>query len=80
MTRQIANIITGFRILGTIVLLFVPVFSLEFYVTKKSSLANSSFLCIPAAKSAEPPQSERVPLPAQNPRDSNDFSRSGDTD
>ena len=33
MTRQIANIITGFRILGTIVLLFVPVFSLEFYVT-----------------------------------------------
>ena len=33
MAKQIANIITGFRILGTIVLLFFPVFSLEFYVT-----------------------------------------------
>ena len=33
MAKQIANIITGFRILGTIVLLFLPVFSLEFYVT-----------------------------------------------
>ena len=33
MAKQIANIITGVRILGTIVLLFFPVFSLEFYVT-----------------------------------------------
>lgn len=33
MTKQIANIITGFRILGTIVLLFFPLFSLGFYVT-----------------------------------------------
>ena len=33
MAKQIANIITGFRILGTILLLFFPVFSLEFYVT-----------------------------------------------
>ena len=33
MAKQIANIITGFRILGTIVLLFFPVFSLEFYIT-----------------------------------------------
>ena len=33
MAKQIANIITGFRILGTIVLLFFPVFSLEFYVS-----------------------------------------------
>ena len=32
MRTQIANIITGCRILGAILLLFFPVFSLEFYV------------------------------------------------
>ena len=31
MRRQIANIITGFRILGSVLLLFFPVFSLKFY-------------------------------------------------
>ena len=33
MTKQFANIITTFRILGTIVLLFFPLFSSEFYIT-----------------------------------------------
>lgn len=33
MVKQIANIITGFRILGTILLLFFPLFSLGFYAT-----------------------------------------------
>lgn len=33
MAKQFANIITTFRILGTIVLLFFPLFSLGFYVT-----------------------------------------------
>ena len=33
MTKHIANIITSCRILGSILLLFFPVFSLEFYVT-----------------------------------------------
>lgn len=32
MRRQIANIITGFRILGSVLLLFFPIFSLKFYV------------------------------------------------
>lgn len=32
MKRQIANIITGCRILGSVLLLFFPVFSLKFYV------------------------------------------------
>ena len=32
MTKHIANILTGCRILGSILLLFFPVFSLEFYV------------------------------------------------
>ena len=32
-TKQFANIITTFRILGTIVLLFFPLFSSEFYIT-----------------------------------------------
>lgn len=32
MRLQIANIITGIRILGSILLLFFPIFSLEFYV------------------------------------------------
>ena len=33
MTKHIANILTGCRILGSILLLFFPAFSLEFYVT-----------------------------------------------
>ena len=33
MRTQIANIITGCRILGSILLLFFPVFSLEFFIT-----------------------------------------------
>lgn len=33
MTKHIANTLTGFRILGSILLLFFPVFSLEFYIT-----------------------------------------------
>ena len=33
MTKHIADIITSCRILGSILLLFFPVFSLEFYVT-----------------------------------------------
>jgi len=33
MIKHIANIITGSRILGSILLLFFPVFSLEFYIT-----------------------------------------------
>ena len=32
MTKHIANILTSCRILGSIVLLFVPVFSAEFYI------------------------------------------------
>lgn len=32
MRTQIANIITGCRILGSILLLFFPIFSLEFYI------------------------------------------------
>ena len=32
MTRHIANILTGYRILGSILLLFFPAFSLEFYI------------------------------------------------
>lgn len=32
MAKQIANIITGCRILGSVLLLFFPVFSLKFYV------------------------------------------------
>ncbi len=32
MKRQIANIITGCRILGSVLLLFLPIFSLKFYV------------------------------------------------
>ena len=32
MKKQIANILTGFRILGSIALLFCPVFSAHFYV------------------------------------------------
>jgi CDP-diacylglycerol--glycerol-3-phosphate 3-phosphatidyltransferase len=32
MKRQIANIITGCRILGSVLLLFFPIFSLKFYV------------------------------------------------
>ena len=31
--KQIANILTGYRILGSILLLFFPTFSLGFYVT-----------------------------------------------
>jgi len=33
MTKHIANILTGCRILGSILLLFLPVFSLDFYIT-----------------------------------------------
>ena len=33
MTKHIANIITGFRIIGSVLLLFFPVFSLAFYIT-----------------------------------------------
>ena len=33
MTKHIANTLTGFRIFGSILLLFFPVFSLEFYIT-----------------------------------------------
>ena len=33
MTKHIANILTGFRILGSILLLFFPAFSMAFYVT-----------------------------------------------
>ncbi len=33
MTKHIANIITGCRIFGSILLLFFPVFSLAFYIT-----------------------------------------------
>ena len=33
MTKHIANILTGCRILGSILLLFFPVFSLDFYIT-----------------------------------------------
>ena len=33
MTKHIANIITGFRIFGSILLLFFPAFSLNFYIT-----------------------------------------------
>ena len=33
MTRHIANILTGCRIFGSILLLFFPVFSLDFYIT-----------------------------------------------
>ena len=33
MTRHIANILTGCRIFGSILLLFFPAFSLEFYIT-----------------------------------------------
>ena len=33
MTKHIANILTGCRILGSILLLFFPVFSPEFYIT-----------------------------------------------
>ena len=33
MTKHIANILTGCRILGSILLLFFPPFSLEFYIT-----------------------------------------------
>lgn len=33
MRAQIANIITGFRVVCSILLLFFPIFSLEFYVT-----------------------------------------------
>ena len=33
MTKHIANILTGFRIFGSILLLFFPAFSLDFYIT-----------------------------------------------
>ena len=33
MTKHIANIITGFRIFGSVLLLFFPAFSLDFYIT-----------------------------------------------
>ena len=33
MTKHIANILTGCRIFGSILLLFFPAFSLEFYIT-----------------------------------------------
>lgn len=33
MTKHIANILTGCRIFGSILLLFFPVFSLDFYIT-----------------------------------------------
>ena len=33
MTKHIANILTGCRIFGSILLLFFPTFSLEFYIT-----------------------------------------------
>ena len=33
MKKHIANILTGSRILGSVLLLFFPVFSLEFYIT-----------------------------------------------
>ena len=33
MTKHIANILTGCRIFGSILLLFVPAFSLDFYIT-----------------------------------------------
>ena len=33
MTKHIANILTGFRIFGSILLLFFPAFSLNFYIT-----------------------------------------------
>ena len=33
MTKHIANIITGCRIIGSILLLFLPAFSLTFYIT-----------------------------------------------
>ena len=33
MTKHIANILTGCRVFGSILLLFFPVFSLEFYIT-----------------------------------------------
>jgi CDP-diacylglycerol--glycerol-3-phosphate 3-phosphatidyltransferase len=33
MTKHIANIITGCRIIGSILLLFFPIFSLAFYIT-----------------------------------------------
>jgi len=33
MTKHIANILTGSRIFGSILLLFFPAFSLEFYIT-----------------------------------------------
>ena len=32
MKKQIANIVTGSRIFGSILLLFVPAFSVEFYI------------------------------------------------
>ena len=32
MTKHIANILTGFRIFGSVLLLFFPVFSLDFYI------------------------------------------------
>ena len=33
MTKHIANILTGYRIFGSILLLFFPAFSLNFYIT-----------------------------------------------
>ena len=33
MTKHIANILTGCRIFGSILLLFFPAFSLDFYIT-----------------------------------------------
>ena len=33
MAKHIANILTGYRILGSILLLFFPAFSTEFYIT-----------------------------------------------
>ena len=33
MTKHIANILTGFRIIGSLLLLFFPAFSSEFYIT-----------------------------------------------
>ena len=33
MTKHIANIVTGFRIFGSVLLLFFPAFSIAFYIT-----------------------------------------------
>ena len=52
MAKHIANILSGCRILGSVLLLFFPAFSLEFYITYVELKYSAIVVCFVATLSA----------------------------